>query len=223
MPLLLTSINGNPNIGLYGFANSSFALLGNEVSQSTAEEIAKVLKVRVHRMTIAGTPLVGAFVAGNDHNIVVPDIIFDSELRTLDRADIPYKIIPTKLTALGNNILCNNQGALVHPEFSADVKKMIRQALAVTLHPGTIAEIPTVGSVGIGNRWGILLHRDATKAEQQHVQTLFGVPCETATINRGSPYLRSGVICNDQGMVVSDQSWGPEIGFIDESLFLRKQ
>lgn len=221
MHLLLTNINGNPNVGLYGFANNRYALVGQEVPKQLAEQMGQVLKVPVHRITIAGTSLVGAFVAGNDHSIVVPSITFESELRVLEKLGIPHQKIETKLTALGNNVLCSNRGAIVHPEFSADTKKRIRQALNVVLHPGTIADIPTVGSVGAGHASAMVIHRDASEADQREVAELLGVACDTGTINHGSPHVRSGILCNDHGMVVSDQSWGPEIGFVDEVLFLR--
>jgi len=222
MHLLLTSINGNPNVGLYGYANNRYALVGQEVPPSIAAEMEKVLKVPVYRVSIAGTSLIGAFVVGNDRCLLVPNTAFDSELRALDKLKIAYKVIPSKLTALGNNVLCNNTGALVHTEFSADVKKIIRQALDVSLHPGTIAGIPTTGSLATGNSETMVIHRDASDADRKEVETLLGISCDTATINRGSPYLRSGIICNDHGMVISDQSWGPEVGFVDEVLFLRR-
>lgn len=222
MHLLMTNINGNPNVGFYGFANNQYALIGREVPAALAQEIGKVLKVPMHQISIAGTSLLGLFLAGNDHTLLVPNIAFDSELRVLDKLGVPYKVIESRLTALGNNILCSNTGALVHDEFSADTKKRIRQALNVKLHPGTIAQLPTVGAVGAVNSRAAVIHRDATAEDLTEVRELLGLEVETATLNRGSPYLRSGVLCNDHGMVVSDQSWGPEVGFVDEVLFLRR-
>jgi translation initiation factor 6 (eIF-6) len=66
MHVLMTDINGNPNIGLYGFCNDNFCLLGNEVPEKKFKEIEDVLKVKCHRISIAGTSLIGVFVAGNN-------------------------------------------------------------------------------------------------------------------------------------------------------------
>ena len=95
MHLLMTNINGNPNVGLYGFANNKYVLVGREVPAALAQEIGKVLNVPVHQISIAGTSLLGVFLAGNDHKLLVPSIAFDSELRVLDKLGIPYAVIET--------------------------------------------------------------------------------------------------------------------------------
>jgi len=223
MHVLMTNFHGNPNVGLYGFANDEYCLLGRDISHELAKEIEKVLHVPVHQVSICGTSLVGAFCAGNSHMLLVPGIAFHHELDILERLNIKYKVIKTKLTALGNNLLCNDLGCLANPEFSADTKKEIRQALGVALKPGTIAGLSTVGSAGILNRHGCVLHRDIERAELKYVEDLVQVPCETGTVNMANPMLRSGVICNSKGFVVGDHSGGPEVDNIDHALgFLPK-
>jgi len=50
------------------------------------------------------------------------------------------------------------------------------------------------------------------------------VQVETGTVNMANPLVRSGIICNDYGLVVGDASGGPEVTHIDESLgFLEKE
>ncbi len=216
--ILITNFNGNPNIGLYGFANDKFCLLGKEVPQKIAHKIEKALKVPVHQVTICGTSLIGAFCAGNSKCLLLPSIVFEEELKVLDNLNINYRLIGTKLTALGNNILCNDNGALVNPDFSADTKKRIRQALGVSLKPGEIAGINTVGSLGIINKKGCLIHRDAAEFEINFIKDLLKVPVYTGTVNMANPYIGSGVLCNSKGFVVGDASGGPEIANIDEAL-----
>lgn len=218
MRVLTANIQGNPNIGLYGFCNNRYCLLGLDVPEKLAEKIGQTLKVPMHRTNLCGTSLLGVFCAGNDRMLLLPDIVFERELRKLEKWNIPHKIIDTKLTALGNNILCNNQGCLVNPAFSARVKKLIRQAMGVRLQPGTIATLPTVGALGVLNKHGCLLHKHATASDQRKVEALLGVKTETGTINKDSPYIKAGILVNDYGMVISDYSWGPEIGLADQTL-----
>lgn len=222
MHVLTTNFNGNPNIGLYGFATNKYCLLGREVPDKAAQQIGHVLNVPVHKITVCGTSMIGVFCAGNETKLLLPHIAFEAEVRQIERLGIPCELIKTRLTALGNNILCNDKGALVNPGFSAEAKKRIRQALDVRLNLGMIAELPTVGSVSVVNKNCAVLHQHAKKLEQKQIEQLLGVPTDTATINRGSPYIRSGVLANDTGLVVSDQSWGPEIGYVDNALFLRQ-
>jgi translation initiation factor 6 len=224
MHILITDFQGNPNVGLYGFATDEYCLLGKDVSEEKAKEISKVLEVPTHRINICGTSLVGVFVTGNTNKLLVPSIAFESELKVLEKLKIDYEVIETKLTALGNNILCNDNGALVNPDFPATVKKRIRQALNVQLKPGTIARMHNVGSLSISHQSKCVIHRDADKEDMEIIRELLNLEVELGTVNMGSPYLRSGIICNSNGFIVGESSGGPEIAQLDESLgFLDKE
>ncbi len=220
MPVLKTNINGNPNIGLYGYCTDEFCLLGTDVPDSLAEEFGKTLGVPVHKLTIAGTSLLGVFLAGNSKKLLVPGICFDYELKKLEELNIDYTVIKSKITCLGNTILCNDHGALVSEEFSADTKKIIRQALGTDLKPGKISGLDTVGSLGAVNGSACIISRDASEAEMTKISDLLKVPCFESSVNMGSPFISSGVLCNDHGLIIGDLSGGPEIVHIEESLGL---
>ena len=97
-----------------------------------------MLKVPVHRVTLAGTSLVGVFTAGNSNCLLLPPICFEEELEALDKLGIKYEVIQTKLTAIGNNILANDNGALINPDFEASAVKQIKEALKVPVKEATI-------------------------------------------------------------------------------------
>ncbi|MFH1668560.1 MAG: translation initiation factor IF-6 [Candidatus Woesearchaeota archaeon] len=218
MHVLKTSFNSNPNVGLYGYCNEQYCLLGKEIRPDTARQVSEVLDLPVHQISMCGTSLLGVFLAGNSRKLLIPELAFDYELKTLDELGIDYEVIKTRLTALGNNLLCNDTGCLANPEFSADQKKRIRQALGVSLKPGTIAGLDTVGSLAVLNNRAGMIHRDIESDELQKVEELLGIHFHPSTINMGSPYLRSGVLCSNHGFVVGDTSGGPEIVNIDEEL-----
>ncbi|MBU2561379.1 MAG: translation initiation factor IF-6 [Nanoarchaeota archaeon] len=218
MHVLKTSFNGNPNIGLYTYCSNDYCLLGREIPEHKAKELAHVLGVPVHQMNICGTSLIGVFVTGNSRVLLVPEIVFDNELKHLDRLGIDYKVIESRVTALGNSLLCNDKGCLAGTDFSADQKKRIRQALGVSLKPGKIAGLSTVGSLAALNSRGCIIHRDVTKREKEYIEELLGLKCIPSTVNMGSPYIKSGLVCNDNGFIVGDLSGGPEIVNIEEEL-----
>ena len=147
-----TNIDGNPNIGLHAFCNDKICLVGKRFQKAQIRNMEDVLGVRVEQISIAGTDLIGAFIAGNNKCILVPDLIFPEELEKMNKIKEDYgnvfeiKVIPTKLTALGNNVLANDHGCLVNPDFPAVQKKLIRQALGVRVVPGMIAEHNVVGA-----------------------------------------------------------------------------
>ena len=218
MKVLVTNFNGNPNIGLYLFATEEYCIAGLDVPIASVHEIKKALKVPVYHLNLAGTSMVGVFCAGNSNKLLVPDLLFEKELSKLDKLKIDYEVIKTYLTALGNNILCNDHGALVNEEFSDAEKKAIKEALGVPLKTGKLAELDTVGSLGVLNKNGGLVHTDATANEIQHIKDLLKINCETGTVNMGNPFLKSGIVCNNKGVVIGDKSGGPELAYIAELL-----
>jgi translation initiation factor 6 len=200
------------------FANDHFCLVGNVVDEKTKEKIQEVLGVPVHTINICGTPLVGVFIAGNNKCIIVPDIAFESELKKLRELNIPFKVISTKLTAFGNNMICTDTGVFVNSDYSAKVKKMIRQALGVILRPGKIANIKTVGSISAVNAKACITHIDASDADVKYLEEALGVKVYTSTINLGNPFIGAGLCCNKNGFVIGNQSTGVETTMVDEYL-----
>ncbi len=216
--ILITLINGNSNVGLFGYANDSYCLLGYEVRKKIAVEIGRVLKVPVIRFSVDRSSLVGIFVAGNNNKLLVPDIIKNDEIEILKNNNIPYEIIGTRFNAFGNNILCNDSGCIVSSDYSADVKKKIRQALGVPLKPGSIAGLDTVGALVVHNKKGCLIHRDVTEPEIEKIEEMLNLKCTEGTVNIGSPFVRAGILANSNGFVIGKASGGPEITNADEAL-----
>jgi len=210
--------DSNPNVGLYAFANDQFCLVGKGINKKATELLKKVLDVPIHSISICGTSLIGVFIAGNNDKILVPSIAFDDELKELDKLKIKYDIIDTKLTALGNNILCNGKGCIVNPEFKTKAIKQISDALGVPTIKGTIAGFEIVGACAALNDKGCVIHRDIISKEIDTVEKILGIECTNGTINMGSPYLKSGVISNSKGFIIGNISSGPEIQFVDEGL-----
>ena len=216
--ILKTSFHQNPNIGLCGFANDKFALLPHIVSQKQEEEIAKVLQVPAHKVNMCGTSLIGVFVTGNNHGILIPHIAFDSEIKRIEQWKIPYTVINTDHTALGNNIVANDQVALIGPDLEP-VKNDIKKALNVAkVSVFTIQNIPVVGAMMILNDKGCLLSAIASEEEASFIENFFKVPVTQGTVNLGSPYVRSGLITNSKGFVFGDRTGGPEAVNIDGAL-----
>lgn len=218
MHIWTTNFHGNPNIGLYGFATDKYCLLGDGLKKKILEHIEKVLKVPVYIVSICGTNLIGAFCAGNRNSLLIPSIAFDEEIAHLKRLKIKHTIINTKLTALGNNILCNDHGCIVNPDFSDDAVKAIGKALKVDVHKAEIAGIKTVGSAAVANSTHCIAHRDASEKDIENIRKILKVEVQTGTVNMANPYMSSGIISNNHGVIVGNHSGGPEVVNIDEAL-----
>lgn len=216
--ILRASFHQNPNIGLYGFSNDRFCLLAASTQAHDAASIQTTLKVPTHRINICGTSLVGAFLAGNNKSILVPYIAFDEEIAQLKEKSIPHNILETDYTALGNNLVANDNACLISPDlkpFQNEIKAALDVQKIAVFHLG---ELPIIGALMSLSSKGCLLSAFATDKEAAFVEEFFGVPVTRGTVNLGSPYIHSGVLTNNNGFIFGDRTGGPEAVAIDKAL-----
>lgn len=223
MHILKTSYQGNPNIGLFGWANEKVCLLGHGFKDKVVAKIKEILDVPTYQINLCNTDLIGVFCIGNNEAIIIPDTALEHEIQILkkicDEVGMELEVVSTTLNALGNNVLCNDIGALVNPDYSARVKKELRQVLKVNLKPGTIALHGIPGSMCVINGDNAITSSNILDKEEDVLRELFGVQNIThASVNFGSQNLRSGVLCNKNGFIVGDMSTGVEMTNIDEAL-----
>ncbi len=223
MRTLMTSFHGNPNIGLFAYVatrdGKEICLLGERLSLHGEQELAETMQAEIRHLTAAGTPMPGVFFAGNAAALLVPGIIFPKERTELERLGLPVTLFETQLTCLGNNLLVNDHGCLVNPEFTDEEIARLRALLKVPVKRITIAGLDTPGACVVlhGNKG--VIHRDAEPHEIEMVRdTLRLEAVEPASVNLGSPYLKAGIIAGRNGLVVGDQSGGPEVVHLEESL-----
>lgn len=212
---LRTRFNGDPNVGLYGFASDNYCLLGSDLNKKILNRIETTLKTDIKITTIAGTQLIGLFAVGNKSGIVLPKIVEDYEIKKLKMFDINLEIINSKETVLGNLILCNDKGCLISEKLKKFSKK-ISDALNCEVETGKIAKMDIVGSVAAANNIGCLCHREAEEEEMKKIEELLKVKVDVGTAGYGSPFIKSCVIVNSNGILFSELSTGPEIGRIEE-------
>ncbi|MFA5797479.1 MAG: translation initiation factor IF-6 [Candidatus Woesearchaeota archaeon] len=221
--ILITNVNSNPNIGLYGYATDKYCLLGREVPEKVAKHIGEILQVPIIQLTIGGTSLLGIFLSGNKNCVLVPGVAFPQELEILHAHKIKYKLIDTKFTCLGNNMICNDKGALISEEYGEREAKLISLALKVPVERAKIADLSTVGSLAVHTKKGMLAHHDILEHEAELIKKVLHVDVSTGTVNMGVPFIGSGIICNKHGFIIGDSSGGPEIMNADEALgFIKK-
>ncbi|MFH1474020.1 MAG: translation initiation factor IF-6 [Candidatus Aenigmatarchaeota archaeon] len=218
MPFKFSKIefNGDPNIGLYGFATNDYCVLGIDPRKKILEQIKKTLKADIKVSTITGTQLIGLFASGNSNGIVLTKIIENYELNKLKKLfGINLEVIKPRETALGNLILCNDNGCIISKSLFK-YKKAISDALGCEVVVGKVANVDIVGSVAIASNVGCLCHREATKQEMEKIEKLLKVKVDVGTVGYGSPFIKSGLIVNSKGALYSEGTTGAELGRISE-------
>jgi translation initiation factor 6 len=211
------SFFGNPNIGIYAYANDKVLILPPGIGEDDIREMNSVLQVTPIIAKIAGTILNGVFIAGNNYAIILPHIIFDEELEHIKReirengVDLEVVVSNSRYTALGNLILCNNHACIASPLLEDEEVKRLSSILGVEFYKARLVNLDVPGSVAVINDNGGVIHPDASEDDLKILKTIAKVSVEYATINGGVPYVKSGIIANNKGVVVGGNTTGPEV------------
>jgi len=213
----LCSYNGNAYMGVFCAASESVAFVPVAASDSLMRDIQEALKVEVHRMTVAGTSLLGTLISMNSYGAVVTNMASDRDLEAL-AAFTPIYRIGDKLNASGNNILTNDYAALVNPDIGKRALRAIQDTLGVEVVRGTISGIKTVGSGAVVTNKGLLCHPHTSQERLKELSEIFKVPAAIGTLNYGAPLVGACMIGNTKGAAVGNTSTPIELGRLEDSL-----
>ena len=170
-------------------------------------------------MTVAGSFVIGSLVVMNSNGAVVSGLADGQEIAKISEA-LPCYAINDRLNAAGNNILANDNGAIVNPAYGKSAVKAIEDALGVECVPSQIAGISTVGSVCKATDKGCVCHADATDEEVQLLKDVLKVEVNRSTVNHGVRSVGAGIIANSKGALIGDDTTPIEMGKIEDGLVL---
>ncbi|MHA1712983.1 MAG: translation initiation factor IF-6 [Candidatus Ranarchaeia archaeon] len=212
------SIHGNPGVGAFLMATDTYVLLPRGLSSKTSRNIAESFDTRMVECTIGGSRLLGVYAVGNTSGCIVPFFTTDDELLYIrDCLGVPVARIPGSLTALGNIVLANDNGAIVHPALDSKAIKIIENTLKVPCTKANIAGSPLVGSMAVTMNAGTLTHPKITEEQISVLEKVLKVPVDIGTVMRGSPYVSLGLVANKNGAITSTLTTGPELARISQA------
>ncbi len=215
-----SSYAGSPNIGVFAAASECLAFVAHDAVDEFVNDIEQTLGVEVVRATVADSFVVGSLIAMNSNGAIVSGLAGERELDVI-RSKIPVALISDKLNAAGNNILVNDRGAIVNPEFDKKTLKEIEDILDVECVKSSIADIVTVGSVCRVTNKGCAVHPDATEKEMQLIKDVLKVDnVVKTTLNHGCRFVAPCVLANSKGALVGDLTTPIEMGKLEDALDL---
>ena len=216
--LEILDFNENPNLGVYCRANDNIAFVCKGLSKKVKSRIELVLDVKLVELSIADATIIGSLLTFNSKGAVVTDFVDEDAIKIIKDQGLEVCIITDKLNAAGNDILVNDNGALVHPDLKDSSIDDIKQTLKVPVHRGTISELKTVGMAAVVTNKGLLCHPKVTDEEKNVLKDVFNVNVMIGTVNHGSPVIGSGLVANSKGAIIGNLTTGIEMGRIEEAL-----
>ncbi|RLG80315.1 MAG: translation initiation factor IF-6 [Thermoprotei archaeon] len=208
-------VYGTPHIGVYIFANNHVAIIPPGLDKSIKEVIAEVLDVEIIETKIGGSVLNGVLLAGNDRGIIVPRNIREEELvclrEGLRRHDIDIYISRSRSTALGNLLLVNNKAGVVSSILEPEEVRRISETLGIEILVKDPMRLNIPGSIAVVTDKGGAIHPDIEDKELEELCKILMIYIERATVNSGIPFIKSGLVANNKGILVGETTTGPEI------------
>ncbi len=217
MPVGRTLFSGSPYLGVYLRASERGAVLPPSTPASLERELGRLLAVPLVRTTVLDSEIVGTLVAVNSKGVVVGDELDDAERAALERL-APVTVVRVRQNALGNNVLANDQGAVVHPDFSDETVERISRALGVPAHRGTVAGLGTVGMAAAATNRGVVVHPRSTDTEVRLLESTLGVPVHKSTANFGVPIVGACLVANSRAFIAGKPTTPVEIAHLSEGL-----
>ena len=181
-------------------------------AKTKAEKLADYLEAVPIYGSVANTRLLGALATINNKGILLPMTAYADEYDFLKKqTGLNVGVLDSKYTALGNLICANDKGAIVSPWFSKDDVATIRDILGVEVVQKKISGMNQTGALLVANNFGSVIHPEANEEDMKMFANVLGTKIEHATINNGIPYVKSGILVNNNGVVVGTLTTGPEI------------
>ncbi|PNV77299.1 MAG: translation initiation factor IF-6 [Thermoproteota archaeon] len=220
LPLIRTSIWGSPNLGIYLKVVGNYLLVPPNAKDKFVKELEVALNLKAVPARIYDTNLLGVFIAGNENGVILPAVAGIEEIKALESLGMELEIINSKITALGNAILANSYGALVHPGMSDEDIELIRKTLKVPVVRGRISGIPVVGSLSVITDKGGIVSPSVSDEELKNLRRHFSVEIYPGTVNDGVKFVKLGLVASKEGVAVGALTTPVEIDVITQAFGL---
>src|SRR3989442_8467323 len=104
-PISFSDVFGDPNVGVFSYANEKIAVLPAGVSGKKLKAYRDTLRVEPYSVGIAESRLIGIYLVGNSNGLLAPHIAAGVELQRLESTGMAVQVIDDKYTALRNIIV----------------------------------------------------------------------------------------------------------------------
>ena len=212
MDIIKYDIYRGPNIGIFTSVNDKFVFVPNGFAKTKAENLAQYLQTECITTPVANTRLLGVLMVLNNHGILLPRTSSPEEIANLRKhTGLNVKILDTKHNALGNLICVNDKGGIVSPIIEKEHIKEIEDVLDIEVMQKKVAGYHQVGAVMQANNLGGVIHPETDEEDIKKISNILGINIEPSTINGGTPFVSSGMLVNNNAIVVGNLTNGPEI------------
>lgn len=219
MGLHLFDVYRSPNIGVFMKGNDKFLLVPKGLAKTKSDKLSELLGTTIISSSIGESRLLGPLICMNGNGILVSRLAEDHEVAEIRAATgLNVTRLESKLTAVGNLIAANDKRAIVSPILDGSVASQVRDTLGTEVERVAIGEYHQVGALIVATNTGAAVYPGLGEQEVSAVSAMLGVDAYPTSVNRGVPYVASGLVANSKNAVAGSQTTGPELVFITRAL-----
>ena len=219
MGLHLIDIYRSPNIGVFMRCNDRFLLVPKGLAQTKSDKLCDSLKVTAVPTSIGESRLIGALSSMNNNGVLVSRLAEDVEMNEIRAATgLTVARLDSKLTAVGNLVVANDRRALVSPVLDARAVAQVKDVLGTEVERTPIGEYHQTGVFVVATNRGAAVYPGLDEKEVERLGGLLGVDAYPTSVNKGVPFVASGLVANTSNAVAGTQTTGPELVFITRAL-----
>jgi len=212
---LRIKVFGSSNIGLYVAATNKFFLFHSQIPSNKIKMLSEELKVTGIPIPLVDTVITTPFLVCNSKGIILPDLFerhaYTELKQMVESLGVEIELVDHKYNALGNTVVANDKGAVVSPVIPLNVKKLLSDVLDVEVSTSTIGRFSYIGSlISVNNKVG-LVAPVIKDDERDLIENVLKIKLYEGTINGGLEFIKLGLVVNDYGVVVGEDSQGVEL------------
>ena len=212
MDIIKFDVYRGPNIGIYTKVNDEFVFVPNGFASTKSKKLSEYLQTDYIVTSVANTRLLGILMVVNNHGMLLPNTCTEEELEKMKKkTDLNVDVLDVKSNALGNMMCVNDKGGIVSPVIEKEYIKEIEDVLDIEVMQKKVAGYYQVGAVMQANNLGGVIHPEADEEDIKKFSNILGINIERSTINGGTPFVSSGMLVNNNAIVVGNLTNGPEI------------
>ena len=209
MDIIKYDFYSGPNIGIYSRVNDEFVFLPSGFADTKSEKLSEYLEVTPLEISVANSRALGILMAVNNHEYFYQVHAQKENLSILKKYRSQCRLDVNN--ALGNMMSDNDKGGIVSPLIPKEDLQTIKDVLDIEIMQFKIAGFQQVGAVMTASEKGIVVHPETDDEDMKTISNLLGGNIEAATINGGIPFVSSGILANNNAVVVGTLTNGPEI------------
>lgn len=219
MGLQLIDVYRSPNIGVFLKANDKFILVPKGLASTKCDKLSVGLGVKVVPSSIGESRLLGPLICMNDKGALVSRLAEEVEIDEIASATgMNVARLESRFTAVGNLVAANDKCALVSPILEQRAVDQIGQVLGTEVERVPIREYYQVGALVVATNSGAAVYPGLDEKEVGSLGSMLGVDAYPTSVNRGVPFVASGIVANAKNALVGTQTSGPELVFITRAL-----